>query len=438
MIYEKKKLKRRLKEAYGTSIREHMGGVEVLHSSGVWKSVSSHYSAPFFAKLFVDLNIQEPGNYFLYGIGAGYLIPALIESEVDGHVYVLETNMDIINFAEKNLKILATLENTSRVTFCGSDEIREVQQFLSSLPEGHRIRYFNPSLDAVPEKLSVVKDWCNNRMIDMNSSARFAPLVEHNLAVNLHKGLPDVLRALQGKLSGPCVIVVSGPSAPSSMIWLKSVQEKVTIISIGRNGKLFKDAGFSPDLWVDMDPQHNHEIWKRFEANDTSVPLAILDSASTMVYDYFKGAIGIVRSQVDGTEKYALKPGKSTVAALALELAVCFGCGPIAIVGQDLCYVNNQSHAGESAITTFGDTTPKVLCNDGEKRYSSKEFIRHIESVEAVLQRYHTEVYTLSYEGVKLDGALYCTQEQFSDKLNDKYNKNEMKKRIREAFLCHE
>lgn len=439
MIYQEEQLRRALTACRGASLRINEGGLEVLHESGLWKSLGSHYNAPFFTQLFLEANCSDDGAYLLYGIGDGQILESLLTTESTATYYVIETNMDVIAYAETTFSMLDRLREEPRISFCGTTDLTEVRAFLKIVPDGAHVRYFYPSLDAIPKELSAIRDWFNNRMIDLNSERKFGQYIALNLAHNLTLGLPDVLQSLKGKLHGPALVVVSGPTVVDSMSFIQSVAHKVLILSIGRNGKLFKEAGFSPDLWVDMDPQHRPEIWERVRFNDEAVPYAILDSASLLIHNYFQGSIGLVRSQVDGTEEFAVPTGKSTVAALALELAIMMGCGPVTLVGQDLCYIGDKSHAGDSHAVAIDRSMPKVRCNDGEERYSSKEFIRHRESMEKVIRSHDCEVHTLSKKGIQIEGATYWSEEELRQSVESlSFDKDAVIRRIREAFHVHD
>lgn len=395
------------------TLREYQGGIEFLQANGQGKSLVSHYNATFFANLFVESNFTEPGDYFLYGVGDGQIILELLEKKIEGHIYVLETNMDILAFAHDSFKILDQLATAEHITFCGSSDIETIKPFLGLLPTGLYIRYYYPEIASIPESLSFLREWINNRMIDFNSSEKFNDLVEKNAVFNQKRGLPDFLRLFKGKFTDtPCLILLSGPSVVDALPKVQEELQNYFCISVGRNGKLCKEHGIQPHIWVDMDPQERPELWERFTENDTSVPLVIMDSASYMVHDYFKGIISIVHSKVTMEDEYALQTGKSTVAAFALELASELGLGPIILVGQDLCYLGEKSHADSGGGgVLFTDNTPKVMCNDGIERYSSKEFIRHRESLQEVVRRQSSEVYSVSEQGAQIKGVSYLPLE---------------------------
>lgn len=391
------------------SLRRNQGSIEFQQANGQWKSLISHYNATFFANIFVQNNFEEHDTYFLYGVGDGQIILELIEQNVQGQVYILETNMDILRFANDSFQVLEKARGVESITLCGSNNIETIKAFLKTLPEKITVRYYYPEISSIPDELSFLSDWLNNRMIDLNSGEKFNELVERNVTFNYEKNLPDFLRVCKGQFPlKPVLILLSGPSLLDSVDVVKAVADQYMIISVGRNGKFCKDNGIRPDLWVDMDPQERPELWERFRENDTTVPLIIMDSASHMVHDYFKGKIAMVRSKTDPNDEYALPTGKSTVAAFALELALEMGMGPAVLVGQDLCYIDDKSHADGVGSAHFTENTPKVICNDGIERYSSKEFIRHRASVQEVVERHSpVTVYSLSAKGAQIEGVKF-------------------------------
>lgn len=411
MVFNDATIIEELSRATLSSLRENQGGVEFLQANGEWKSLISHYNASFFAGLFVENNFDEPGNYLLYGVGDGQIILEIIERDLPGDFYILETNMDILRFAHESFQIVTHVEGISNIHFCGSAQMETVKSFLQYIPQDLSVRYYYPEISAISAEFAFLTEWLNNRMIDMNSGEKFNDVVEYNVKINSEKKLPDFLKLFKMAFTNlPCLILMAGPSLREAVPYIQEMQNSCFILSVGRNGTFCTENGIRPHLWVELDSQERPELWSRLKGNDTTAPLVIMDSTSYLVHENFEGAIAMVRSKMDADDEYALPTGKSTVAAFALELAIEIGLGPIALIGQDLCYQDGRSHInateGESGIHITANT-PKILCNDGKERYSSKEFIRHRESLQKVLRSHSSICFTTANCGAKIEGASY-------------------------------
>lgn len=431
MIINSNTIQNELALATYSSLRENMGGIEYQQANGAWKSLASHYNATFFATLFVENNFAEPGDYLLYGVGDGQIITELLTQKPTGKLYILETNMDILRLADERFSILEMLAADEDVVFCGSADITIIKEFLAQLPEDSLIRYYQPEIAAVPQELEFLTKWLTNRMIDKNSGVKHNHEIDFNVDFNEKKGIPNFLELFKGAFTGkPVLILLAGPSLRETLPQIAAYLDSFFFISVGRNGDLCEEYGIVPDLWIELDPVHRPELWSRLKSNDPSAPLVIMDSTSYQVHDYFAGMVAMVRSKMEHDDELALTTGKSTVAAFALDLAIEMGLGPIFLAGQDLCYIDGKSHLTETSRETgrhITENTPKLLCNDGVERFTSRVFLRHRESIESVLRERNIQCYTLSEKGAVIEGASYAKPESMKKMADHTIVKDELR-----------
>ncbi len=429
MILRHSELRKKLQSLSIKALRANQGSIEFRDLKGKWKSIVSHYDPAYFSQLFIDTNFKPQGTYFIYGIGDGQLVTDLLKIRPDITIYILETNLELVKYAEETYRLLQLLEKKENAFFCASNEPQTITVFLESLPKKIIVRYYTPSIHALSDRFETLKNWLNNRMIDLNSNQQFKKIFKKNLSINRGKRLPDVLRRCNNKFPKiPCLITMAGPTVREILGSYNSLSNRMFVISAGRNSKMYKEYDIKPDLWVEMDPQEKHEIWERLAYADTSAPLTILDSSSYLTHDYFKGKVGIVHSDRQGSGGYCLATGKSTVAAFALELAIHMGFDPIILAGQDLCYLDGKSHIDSLEEQLL--SKPQVLCNDGQKRESSKEFIRHIESIQKVVNKYNNKVFTCSTHGAKLAGVKFTDPDLILTLSTAEINKEEIVKTL--------
>jgi hypothetical protein len=167
---------------------------------------------------------------------------------------------------------------------------------------------------------------------------------------------------LAGVFAGrPAVVVSAGPSLSRNLHRLADpdVRERCVIIAAQTTLKPLLAAGVRPHFVTALD---FHEISQRFydglTADDVEgVTLVVDPKAHPAILDAFPGTVRCCRSdfldKLLGGELARPRgelPAGATVAHLCLYLARFLGCGPIAFIGQDLCFPDGIYYAPGTAI----------------------------------------------------------------------------------------
>ncbi len=380
-------------------------------------------------EIFAEQNYSEQNDLFLYGVGLGYHIIALYNKlKGSQRLYILETDYLAVKLALDINKSLKSVLQSPKVLFMCSDDINKINGFIESINTKTHTIYYEPSLRQMPQHLRILKKWFENFKIDLNSS-RFNKKMNENHNKNIRYNYPNFISLFACQFKNiPCTLISSGPSTEEKKYLLKSIRKSSLVFSAGRNTKYLSKAELLPDAWFEIDPQDL--VGERYRNLNNTVPLVFLSTVSEMAVKEYKGDKAVLLSE-ERSETDFIASGYSTVSATMLEAAVRLGCNPIILIGQDLCYINKSSHVNEKNNLIVTDITPKILCNDGNVRYTNNSFLRHKESIEKIVESYPgVDIYTTSYRGVKLKGIRYITDNEIVMLTQKTINKEEFFKQI--------
>jgi hypothetical protein len=381
--------------------------------------IHSSYDPCEQAQHFAELNYSNDDEILLYGLGLGYHIKALLElMDSRQKLFVIETSKRIHDlFLQFGASEIIADE---RLVIMIPESIDEIETFLNNSDWSRKILYYTPSVKLIENKFEFLKTWLNNYRLDMNSSISFKKMHE-NHHINTNLNCKNFLQLFENRCSNiPCLIVASGPSLSNVKDFIKKAKGNCIIISVGRNNKFFKELEVEPTIFIEID---SHDIVaERFEENSFECPLVFLSTVSSKLPAVYRGPKSIIYVRSSISDRFVVEGGGSTVAAIAIEVAVKMGCSPIGLIAQDLVFDNGKSHYQSEEIHINPDLMQMVLCNDGEMRYTNKSFIRHKTSIESVISRapQSSIVYSLTKKGICINNAGYIAPEVFLSKYSIK------------------
>ncbi|MBD3264278.1 MAG: DUF115 domain-containing protein [Candidatus Omnitrophica bacterium] len=174
----------------------------------------------------------------------------------------------------------------------------------------------------------------------------------------------------------PAIIVSAGPSLDNDLEILKSVKGKIPIFSVGTALGALVNSGITPDFTVVVDA--GPKVLKQFE--NISIPhdtvLCSGDFVRSEIIEKFKPKVFFFSCPSNpfsalfpSTQKKGKVFSGGSVAHAAVDVASVMGFNPIIMVGQDLSYAENKTHASQ---TMYGDET--VNCS-GEEEFKKRGFI---------------------------------------------------------------
>lgn len=220
-----------------------------------------------------------------------------------------------------------------------------------------------------------------------NTKSVFSPVMVKNLLYNamyLYKGykttqLVDVIpRDLPG------IVVAAGPSLNKNIKELKKAKGKSFIVAVDSAIKPLLKEGIVPDMFAVIDALKPVELVKI--AGAENIPLLTTLNAAPEVLEFHTGIKVFYHEGYRFAERILDKADRGygtvscggSVATTAFSLLYKLGISTVILVGQDLAYTNNKSHADGTFHETMEeeDTSrfPTVEGNYEEKVPTRNDF----------------------------------------------------------------
>lgn len=216
-----------------------------------------------------------------------------------------------------------------------------------------------PNYDRIfPEKtlefVKLCRDIASDESTQYLTQKRFVGVVVKNVLAN-GRFLPDGYKTTQ--LTSiipqniPGIVVAAGPSLNKNIQELKKAKGKAFIIAVDTAIKPLLNAGIIPDMFAIVDGMKPLNLIQVEGAKD--IPLVLTLNAASEVAEYHRGMKFFYNEGYQFAECIFNKSGQpfgdvscgGSVATSAFSLLYKIGLNPVILVGQDLAFTNNKSHA---------------------------------------------------------------------------------------------
>lgn len=304
----------------------------------------------------------KSGHIFIFGIGLGYFLEALLNSPDVTDIYVCEPSSIVFNHMIRTRDISSFLSNPKiKLLAVGSEDLllSQVAMELSSYITTESLASVCP-----PVYRRLFEDTYEN-MIDKIKSAlidQAANLQTLNTFQNLW--LPSVLRniphtinypsfqAFKGKWEGSTAIIVgSGPSLQADIDCIRQLNDKCLIIAAGSSIQALQHNGIHPHLIVSMDGGvANLHVFEKIDTSQTA--LLFLSQIHSDILELYQSPMTFSIFKNDLISAYLWKGHEipqflntSTVTGTAIQAAIFMGASKIIMTGQDLSYPENRFYS---------------------------------------------------------------------------------------------
>ncbi|HWI49762.1 MAG TPA: 6-hydroxymethylpterin diphosphokinase MptE-like protein, partial [Rummeliibacillus sp.] len=278
----------------------------------------------------------------------------------------------------------------------------------------------------------IVKDRVISNKVARNTINHFANQWFDNIVHNLYYATKDhSIEKLKVKYDCPIVIASGGPSLTKQLDYIKQYRNKMILIAAGSTINSLIAANITPDFVVSIDggqPNLNHFI--DFYSDEIMFIYGLTSKYEIREHftapSFFFGSEGeSVNSELAKVlgNPLVIMSGGSSVAVFCLTIASYITTGKIALVGQDLAYTNNQSHASNNKGA-------KILSNEeidkrkieiegyyGEKVLSDAAFIamkNDFELTMSILLK-DREAFNCTEGGAKIEGMEQLSFKEFCE-----------------------
>lgn len=312
------------------------------------------------AKQFASNKYEVNCTHIILGYGSGYIIEALLnEFKFNEKLIVIDP------FVEKKLiKIQPKHKKQNNILFFNSKQIEHLAYFLRKTEMQDFQMAFSvfvsPNYDKFFNELHLVilkqvKEIQYRSIVDINTELKYADSWQANTINSLFNLQTDVsLNVLQDKFNLPIVIVSGGPSLTKQLPSLKNIEKNIIIIAAGSSVNSLLAYNIEPDYVVSIDGSkgaymhYENKLFERTRLIYTFTNYAeVRNSFRHEAYLFaIKKDVQLITSLKDKFDlDFPIIQGGGTVAHFSLHIARYISSGPIALIGQDLAYTNNQTHA---------------------------------------------------------------------------------------------
>lgn len=301
--------------------------------------------------------IKGKKKIFIYGMGCGYHIAALLQGIADD----AEVTIDIWDFNVALYELLKDespvreLMKDSRLTFHVTNNKTEIIDCWSQMDVNNDYILLHPaSLEIIPAELSDLKEALGILQINSNNILINKDILNEQFVINLKAANIDKEGILYHLLPDlPVVLAGAGPSLEKNYKFLKKYKEKVLIAAVGNALGPLISQGIIPDFFVLTDACQ--DLYKQFYQIDKTVqreiPLFYLGTVAPEVVAMYAGSkIMLLQDQFRKANQLAAQLGiipvktGGSVATMLLDFSIYLGAKQVCFVGQDLAFTDNKTH----------------------------------------------------------------------------------------------
>ncbi|WP_078378896.1 motility associated factor glycosyltransferase family protein [Sutcliffiella halmapala] len=310
-----------------------------------------------------QLNFKKNHIHVLLGIGAGYIAKELFlklsENEV---LLIIEPNVELF---KKLIKVqdLQYLIDDKKVTVITGLNFEYFEEYLSVnvVKFNNRLQLIvSPNYEKIypsysKQVLMTTKDILLLQVVNKNTMKRFFGSWQENFIENLyHVFTANPFSHLRKRLNCPVVITAGGPSLIKHMQLIKERRNQMFLLCAGSTINSLLANNIIPDAIVSIDG--GYENYKHFEnLSYLEVPLLFSPKLHKDILKIYKGKKILFTDKAESRNNKLIDEivdyqigevyGGPSVANYCLDIAVQLTTGPICMIGQDLAYTNNTTHA---------------------------------------------------------------------------------------------
>ena len=321
---------------------------------------------------------------FLIGLGDTNFVRGVLEGNRDKFVVVYEPSFQIFNTMIKNIDITDLLDNRNVGLVISGVNKEEWINIINTVVvvENYTLLQvlISPNYEYICEEetkwaVKAIKNRVNQITVEWNTTRYFQDINEINIIRNIKFMKTEyTLNRLENLCNDnvPCIIVSAGPSLNKNIKNLKRAVGHACIIACDTALKPLKKAGIMPDFFLIVDPRKPETLIDFEFVQDIpavvhfSVPNYILEKHKGKKFFYWDGdnfvynalvyAKDIEHKTISYEESLGILPTGGSVATSAFSFACGMGAKTIILIGQDLAYTDNKTHADG----TFKDKMDKI------------------------------------------------------------------------------
>lgn len=272
-------------------------------------------------------------------------------------------------------------------------------------------------------------DYRNLVVVNHMTERAIGRKMSNNILANLsycEKGclITEVTREFDTNL--PAIIVSAGPSLDKNILELKNLHHNAYIIAVDTAVKYLLKQEIYPDIIVTLDPEKStHHL---NDARCFSIPLFCRVEANPLVLKNFEKLVffnmeGYFAALVNrmGKIKDNCNSGGSVTTG-AFSVCVTLGFQKIILIGSDLAYLNDKTHAGSLTVDVANTARYMVKVEDiyGNTIQTRYDWYVYLKWLEDAVKRYNTiRVIDATEGGARIHGTELLTLHEVVEEINE-------------------
>lgn len=335
-------------------------------------------------------------NYVtMYGFGNGYFAKAILEKLPENdYLFIYEPCAEVFMHALENYELESVL--IDKRVIIGVEGINAFD-FHKALKDKYQVTNLGNSIIAIhpvydklfPESLSSFREEIRKSAMTARIYYNTLLLQARSSFVNLFKNIPKIRDSIAitqlkevWKPEIPIILVAAGPSVEDSVEQIRSVREKAIVVAVDRIMDYLLNNNIKPDFVVTLDPRKNVKNFTKRESVD--IPMFCVMQAQPLIMDKQKGKKIICWSDRYMLDKYEDVLGEApqvsisgSVATFAMTILQYLGSKTICLVGQDLAYSGEVTHAGGVISNPNSSESELVDGINGDKVLSRYDWVEY-------------------------------------------------------------
>ncbi len=326
-------------------------GIQTVEVNGYL--LHSKYDPIKEAERIVEKEYKENFVHILFGNGLGYIADVLKAKLKDkDEIVIVEPFKELLSNKNDEIFYVEQQEDINyKIKALLHDNRRDIKVICSP-------NYDKLAPEAYKELLKIIKDIQSLNIVEENTLRLGSENWQENYIKNLLYASQDSsLSELYKAYNYPVIIASGGPSLTKQLPLLKKIRNRVILIASGSTINSLLKENIDPDYIVTIDgSEANYEHFKAIASTKASL-LYSLSSNHKIQHEYTGeryAFLPLVNNQVEKRIKEELSlslphiAGGGTVSTFAFTIATYITTGPIALIGQDLAYTENLTHANNN------------------------------------------------------------------------------------------
>lgn len=381
----------------------------------------SKYNPEKEAMNFIKRNIKQDVLNVIFGYGLGYIERALKELNFDYEKVLFFDPIE--QFIEHSLKGYDAIftSDLSVMNDCIQKKVSFYSKEINIICSPNYDKLFP---DLYVGLLKEIKDIQNLNIIYYNTTHKLSLQWQENSVRNmLYIFEGNSLEDLKKYYHSPVVVASGGPSLTKQLPLLRNIRDNVILIAAGSTIGTLLASNIEPDYVVSIDGSliNYTAHFKNLKLKKTS--LIFSATSHFKVQKEFKNNIfAFIEPREEKYQQHIKRllnidlpsiEGGGSVANFALSIARYISSGPIAVIGQDLAFTENKTHADHNKLAkTIDDTylkennTFKVEGYFGDKVVTDYPFYSMKTSFENIMLTIENKdtIFNCTEGGVKIIG----------------------------------